>query len=149
MKARVPSADKKIVNLRHALQVKKSTNERRLETRFEFTEPVKVTLLGDEERSCWGQTLNVSASGMSFSVPIALPIGSLVKLEVPDGMVLGEVRHCRPGGDPAKEYAIGLSIEHILFGWMEFYEKARAVEIVSGELERLDGTPAVTNASPR
>ena len=59
------------------------------------------------------------------------------------------LRHCRPGGDPAKEYAIGLSIEHILFGWMEFYEKARAVEIVSGELERLDGTPAVTNASPR
>ena len=134
------------MDLRHALQIKKSTDERRLETRFGFTEPVKVTLLGEDEKSCWGETVNVSATGMSFSAPMFLPVGSLVKLEVPDGMVLGEVRHCRKGASP-EQYTFGMSIEHILFGWMEFYEKARAMEIVSGD--PFADAPVITNSSPR
>ena len=129
------------MNLRHALQIKKSTDERRLETRFEFVEPVKVTVLGDAEQSCWGQTLNVSASGMSFTVPMFLQAGSLVKLEVHDGMVLGEVRHCRTLGESRDEYVVGLSIEHILFGWRQFYEKARAMEIVTAAPELVTGVP--------
>lgn len=137
------------MNLRHALQIKKSGNERRLEARIEHVEPVKVTLLGEAEQSCWGQTANVSASGISFSVPMFLPAGSLVKLEVPDGMVLGEVRHCRTNQDRPETYMVGLSIEHILFGWMEFYEKARAMEIVSAEPEQLTGAPEMANTSPR
>ena len=137
------------MNLRHALQIKKSTDERRLETRFEVTEPVNVTVLGDAEQSCWGQTLNVSASGMSFTVPKFLPPGSLVKLEVHDGMVLGEVRHCRTRGESRGEYVVGLSIEHVLFGWMQFYEKARAMEVVTAAPELVTGVPEAINSSPR
>jgi hypothetical protein len=136
------------VNLRHALQIKKSGPERRLETRFECSELVKITLLDESEQDWVGQTLNVSASGMSFSVPVSLPVGSLVKLEVPDGMVLGEVRHCRKPQIPEQPYVIGLSIEHVLFGWMEFYEKARAMEIVSNDPERLTEAAEMVN-SPR
>jgi hypothetical protein len=109
---------------------------------------VKITLLDESEQDWVGQTLNVSASGMSFSVPVSLPVGSLVKLEVPDGMVLGEVRHCRKPQIPEQPYVIGLSIEHVLFGWVEFYEKARAMEIVSNDPERLTEAAEMVN-SPR
>jgi hypothetical protein len=43
---------------------------------------------------------------------------------------------------------IGLSIEHVLFGWVEFYEKARAMEIVSNDPERLTEAAEMVN-SPR
>jgi len=119
-----------MITLRHAEHVEKAQAERRLETRFLLAEPVKVTLLGEAEESCWGQTLNVSVTGVSLTTPRPVEIGSPVKLEVTDGMILGEVRHCQAAQGSIAEYLVGISIEHVLFGWMEFYERARAMDIV-------------------
>jgi len=125
------------MELRHAEHITKPTSERRLETRFKVHETVKVTLLDDSYASWWGETVDASATGISFSVPVFLRVGSLLKLEVPDGMILGEVRHCQLLNESTREHLVGMSIEHVLFGWMEFYRRARAQEIVTDEPEIL------------
>ena len=118
------------MTFRHAEHIEKAYADRRLGTRFVLAEPVKVTPLDGSAEPCWGQTLNVSATGVSLSTPCPLPIGSPVKLEVTDGMILGEVRYCHSGPASPVDYLLGLSIEHVLFGWKEFYERARALDIV-------------------
>ena len=119
------------MSLRHSMRVEKSPSERRLETRFRVCEPVTVTLLDDSGQSWLGETVNVSASGLSLEIPILVELGAPVKVEVHDGMILGEVRYCRFKEDsPRPKYVVGLSIEHVLFGWIEFYERAKALEIV-------------------
>ena len=127
--------------LRHTDRVDKSAAERRLETRFKINEPVKVTLLSDANESFWGETVDVSATGLSFHSPVRLQIGSLVKIEVDDSMVLGEVRHCSVRQDSADQCLVGMNVEHVLFGWRDLYERARELEIVAEESEAL--TPAV------
>ena len=127
--------------LRHTDRVDKSLAERRLETRFPINEPVKVTLLNGSNESYWGETVDVSATGMSFYTPVRLEPGSLVKIEVDDSMVLGEVRHCRIRESSREQYLVGLNIDHVLFGWRQLYERAREIEIVAAEAEPL--TPAL------
>lgn len=109
--------------------------DRRLETRFLVADPVKISLLSDSGAETWGQTVNVSTNGLSLTTPTPIPPGSPVKLEVPDGLILCEVRFCQLRQESPKEYLVGLSIEHVLFGWMEFYERAVALDIVVNDSE--------------
>ena|SRR5690242_8705278 len=120
--------------LRHTSRIEKSSSERRFETRFKMNQPVKVTLLGESgSEPFWGETLDVSASGLSFVTPVRLPVGSLVKLEVDDSMVLGEVRHCSQRQDRPGQFLTGINLEHVLFGWRELYARACELEIVAEE----------------
>jgi hypothetical protein len=106
-----------------------------------MNEPVKLMLLDGSNRFCWGKTLNVSATGVSLTASGPVPVGTPVKLEVTDGMILGEVRFCELRQDPPAGYSLGISLEHVLFGWMEFYERARALEIVVDEPEVQTAVP--------
>ena len=123
--------------LRHTERIDKSVAERRLETRFKMNQAVKVTLLGDSSESYWGEMVDVSATGLSFVMPARLAIGSLVKIEIDDAMVLGEVRHCAVRQDAPGRHLAGINIEHVLFGWRELYERARELEIVADEADSL------------
>ena len=124
--------------LRHTSRIEKSSSERRFETRFNLNQPVKVTLLGDSPAEpIWGETLDVSSSVLSCVTPVRMAVGSLVKLEVDDSMVLGEVRHCGPRQDTSGRFQVGINLEHVLFGWRELYERARELEIVTEEADTL------------
>ena len=111
---------------RHTGHVEKSSSERRLEPRILVTESVQVTLLDDSEDAFSGKTLDISESGLSLTSPLDLPLRTPLKVEVGDAMVLGEVRHCRLIHTDPAEYATGVAIDSVVFGWQQFYERVRA-----------------------
>lgn len=86
--------------------------ERRKEARLSSDMPVTITLLGAEKRpAISGRVLDVSGSGLLLSVPLPIPVGSPVKVEGNDMLLLGEA--CRlqesRGG-----YYVALEIVHSL-----------------------------------
>ena len=112
-----------VLRLRRSEPVKKSLRERRIDVRFAASESVDVTIV-DSGRKFSGKTLDISKNGLSFTSPSQLPLRSLVRVEVVDAMVLGEVRHCRLLRQDPLEYATGIAIQHVFFGWKQFYDKA-------------------------
>jgi len=85
--------------------------ELRREPRFETTQPVRLTVLGERQTELYGNVVNLSGTGMRLIVNGAIPQGAAVKLEFEERLLLGEVCYCEPmGGD----YAVGLNLEHSL-----------------------------------
>jgi hypothetical protein len=113
--------------LRHTHHVVKSATERREETRFPENEPVDVTLLDASRQSFEGMTLDIAESGLSLTSPVEIPAGKPVRISVNGALVLGEVRYSRLLVDHPCEYAVGVSIEHVYFGWDRFYNRARGL----------------------
>lgn len=84
--------------------------ELRREPRFETTQPVRLTVLGERQTELYGNVVNLSGTGMRLIVNGAIRQGAAVKLEL-ERLLLGEVCYCEPmGGD----YAVGLNLEHSL-----------------------------------
>lgn len=113
--------------LRHTYHVDKSTIDRREESRFPEVEPAQVTVLDRSNYAFEATTLDVAETGLSFTSHISLEVGKPVRVEVSGALVLGEVRYCRLVVDHPCEYAIGVSIEHIYFGWERVYNRARGL----------------------
>jgi hypothetical protein len=114
-------------SLRHTQHVSKSPAQRREELRFPESELVELTVLDASNRGFEGQTLDISETGLSFTTPVSIEEGKLVRIEVGAALVLGEVRYCRLIIDQPCEYAVGVSIEHVCFGWDNFYDRARGL----------------------
>jgi hypothetical protein len=68
--------------------------ERRSETRFEPDQPVSVVLLNGADAEIPARIVNMSGKGISLAAEQQLPIGSAVKVNLEDSMLLGEVCHC-------------------------------------------------------
>lgn len=89
------------------------SNELRREPRFDVNDPVRITVINVPDYPCIdGQISNLSKSGLALTVPAAVPPGCQVKIELNDGVVLGEVRHCKKAGD---EFTAGVAIETVVF----------------------------------
>lgn len=112
--------------LRYAGGSGRSASERRLEPRFPAGQTIRVTILPDSGDAFSARTLDVSPSGLSFASPRLVPVSTLIKVEAADVVVLAEVRHCRRLCDDPLEYAAGASIEHVFFGWKQFWNTVRA-----------------------
>jgi hypothetical protein len=88
-------------------------NELRREPRFAVNDPVRVTILNvPDYPSLEGQVSNLSKSGLAVMLPTAIPSGCQVKVELADGVVLGEVRYCKKADE---EFTAGVAIETVLF----------------------------------
>jgi PilZ domain len=111
--------------LRHTYHVVKSPLDRREESRFPESEPVQVTVLDSSNYAFDAVTLDIAETGLSFLGPISIMTGKPVRIEVNGALVLGEVRNCRLLSDEPPEYAVGVSIEHVYFGWERVYNRAR------------------------
>lgn len=85
--------------------------ELRREPRFETPQPVRLTVLGDQQTELFGNVVNLSGTGMRLIVNGAIPQGTAVKLELEERLLLAEVCYCEPMGD---DYAVGLNLEQSL-----------------------------------
>jgi len=112
--------------MRYTQLVAKSMEDRRAEPRFPETEPVLVTILDGSNRAYRGLTLDIAETGLSFAIAGVIEEGKPLRIELAEAVVLGEARYCRVLVDHPREYAVGVSIEHVCFGWGRVYERAAA-----------------------
>jgi hypothetical protein len=99
--------------------------EQRSESRVQFNAVVMITTLENDD-VFMGRFVDLCSKGMRIKSNADLKIGSLLRLEVGDDLIITEVRHCEPDG---AEYSTGLSI----LSWLEKSELKRLLrEAVAG-----------------
>src|SRR5450756_421647 len=69
-------------------------NQRR-EPRFEANQPVWITLFGEPDIRLTACIKNVSVRGIGLELQGPVAIGTALKFEVDDSLILGEVIYCR------------------------------------------------------
>lgn len=88
--------------------------EQRREPRVSISQPVRLTLLEglpDRRVSLEATVENASESGLRLLVDQAITLGTAVRLDLENTLILGEIRYCQQAGD---RYAVGLHLEHSL-----------------------------------
>jgi hypothetical protein len=101
-----------------------STVERRKHYRLIPTESTHVVVLGEGGTTLEGLVLDISARGIGLRVPQALPVGTALKVEGDNDLLLGEVTSCERD---AHGYRIGMEIKHRLAGLAELHRLNRAL----------------------
>ena len=81
--------------------------ETRTNPSINVDEPVAITLLANAQGNCSGRFVSWSQDGIAIKVDARLKIGSVVKLEVGDNLVIAEVGGCEAEGS---EYSASLSL---------------------------------------
>jgi len=100
--------------------------EQRSESRVKFSEPVMITALRKDDAICTGRFVDLSSNGMRIKSKADLEVGSLLRLEVGDDLIMTEVCHCEPDEG---EYSAGL----LILTWLEKSELKRLLrEAVAG-----------------
>ena len=97
-------------------------NERR-EPRFEANEPIWITLFGEPDIQLPARIKNVSARGIGLELQGPVAVGTALKFEVDDSLLLGEVIYCRE--DEASFY-VGVELEQALCGLEQLAKALRA-----------------------
>jgi hypothetical protein len=105
--------------------------EIRTNSSINVDEPVSITLLALAEGNCSGRFVSWSEDDIKIKVDAGLKIGSVVKLEIGDDLMVAEVRDCKSDG---LEYSAGLS----LLEWIGKAELQRLMrEIACGSAPKL------------
>ena len=95
--------------------------ERRSKLRFEVHQPISAKVLSkDREGQIVNGTLeNISGSGLRIVSETPLTSGTALQIDLPDSMILAEVRYCKPldshvlsPGVP--RYSLGLEMKQVL-----------------------------------
>jgi len=90
-------------------------NQRR-EQRIEANQSVRITILGEPEVQLPARIKNVSVRGVGLELQYRIAAGAAIKIELKDGLLLGEIIFCR---EDAESYYAGVELEHALFGLTE------------------------------
>ncbi len=99
----------------------------RSEPRHETDQNIQVTVLGRSELKITGQIVNLSGKGARLMLGAPIPIGTAVKIEWNQTLLLGEVCYCRP---EAGGFSAGVELEHALLNTTEL---ARLGRVLLGE----------------
>jgi len=97
--------------------------ENRREPRFASDQTVSITILGDPEIQRTGKVRNASGRGLGVEMAFPVGIGSALKIELTDGVVLGEAMYCRGQNG---SYFVGIALEQALFGLSELSQAFQA-----------------------
>jgi hypothetical protein len=87
-------------------------NQRR-KPRFEADQSIWITLFGEPDIRLPARTKNVSERGIGLELQGPVAIGTALKFEVDDSLILGEVIYCRQ--DEGSFY-VGVELEQALCG---------------------------------
>jgi len=98
--------------------------DKRREPRFRADQPVAVTVLGEPEIRVEGRVVDASGRGLGLVIPISLPPGAAIRIEMDDCMVLGEAIYCRSDGDG---HFIGVELDQVLVGLTELSRNLAAL----------------------
>jgi hypothetical protein len=100
--------------------------EQQSESRVKFNEPLLITALQSDDATCTGRFVDLSSNDMRIKSNADLEVGSLLRLEVGDDLMMTEVRDCEPDEG---EYSAGL----LILSWLEKAELKRLLrEAVAG-----------------
>jgi len=83
--------------------------ERRLEPRFNLPQSMRVTLLDPSHKEIDAFVSDVSEGGLCLRLPCRIPAGTLVKVETPDVLLLGDICYCAPDEDG---FRAGVVVKH-------------------------------------
>jgi len=85
--------------------------DRRSEPRFEAQQRIVLTLLEEPRITLPALAVEISGSGMRIFLNRGIPLGTLVKVESDNSLILGEVCHCavQPNG-----FLLGLKLLRLL-----------------------------------
>jgi hypothetical protein len=75
-----------------------------------------VTVLTEPRRSVSGRVRNASGRGLGVITAARVEPGAALRIEIDDGMVLGEAIYCRKEGDG---HFIGVELDQMLVGLTE------------------------------
>jgi hypothetical protein len=98
--------------------------EQRREPRFRSDQPVVVTVLNEPEVRLEARVRNASGRGLGLVTPIPVPPGAAIRIEMDDGMVLGETIYCRSDRDG---HFIGVELDQVLVGLTELSRNLAAL----------------------
>ena len=96
--------------------------ERRREPRIQAYQKVDLILLGDDAPAIDAHATQFSGSGLRLVLEQSVPVGTAVKVQGDDWLVLGEVCYCRK---ERLNFVAGLQLEHSLMGLRELEELNR------------------------
>jgi hypothetical protein len=100
--------------------------EKRSESRVKLNQPLMLTALLNDHATSTGRFVGLSSNDMKIKSNADLQVGSLVRLEVGDDLMMTEVRNCEPDEG---EYSAGL----LILSWLEKSELKRLMrEAVTG-----------------
>jgi len=100
--------------------------EQKSESRVKLDQPVRITALQNNDAICTGRFVDLSSNDLRIKSNADLEVGSLLRLEVGDDLMMTEVRHCEPDEG---EYSAGL----LILSWLEKSELQRLLrEAVAG-----------------
>src|SRR5450756_2301305 len=102
-------------------------NQRR-ETRSEANQPIWITLFGEPDIRLPARIKNVSLRGIGLELQGPVAIGTALKFEVDDSLILGEVIYCRQVEASCDEdsFYVGVELEQALRGLGDLAEALRA-----------------------
>ena len=82
------------------------TRDRRRDLRLSCDSTVVALHLDAGETPLTANLVEVSRAGLKLQAPEALPVGTLITIDLGEIKVIGEVRRCDPG--PDESYTVGL-----------------------------------------
>jgi hypothetical protein len=88
----------------------------RLEMRIPADRAVAVTLLGDIDTPLKARVKDMSGRGIGLELEHEVSVGTALRIELDDALVLGEVVYCRWDG---ASFAVGVRLEQALTGLAE------------------------------
>jgi hypothetical protein len=104
--------------------------EQRSESRVSLSEPVIITALKNDDVNCTGRFVDLSSNGVRIKSKADLEVGSLLRLEIGEDLMVTEVRHCVPDEG---EFTAGL----LILSRLEKSELKRLLrEAVTGPMPR-------------
>ena len=90
--------------------------ERRQEPRLAAYQPVDLILLGNNARVLDAHATQFSGRGLRLVMKQPVPVGTAVKIQGDDWLMLGEVCYCH---QERLNFVVGLHLEHSLTGLHE------------------------------
>ena len=109
-------------------------NKRR-EPRFETEQSVWITLFGEPDIQLPARVKNVSTRGIGLELQGPVAIGTALKFELDDSLLLGEVIYCREDGD---SYYVGVELEQALCGLRDLAQALSAFSEAPSDLQQAD-----------
>jgi hypothetical protein len=107
----------------------------RRDFRFETIQPVGLTILGklsqDADIFLPACMVNLSGRGLSLTTESCVPVGSAVRIDIKDNILLGEVCHSRQTGPSA--FVCGVQLEQAL---NDVHGLSRLMSAVMGQSRR-------------
>lgn len=99
------------------------TDQRQTERR-QLSQPAIVRVLGNDNQVLNGEIRNVSKGGTQLQLDQPLGIGSLLRVEYDNNLLLGEVVYCL---QQQPVWIVGIRIEHALTGLTALSEAMRSL----------------------